>query len=131
MNRLTRISLLPACLLAATSLFGQFETAEVLGTVHDASGAIVPKANVTLLNQDTGILAKTETDENGNYNFFNVKVGRYSITVEASGFTKFTTIGVAVNVNARQRVDATLQLAEVSESIKVTGAAPALEPDSN
>ena len=131
MNRLTRIALLPACLLLAAPLFGQFETAEVLGTVHDTSGAIVPKADVTLLNQDTGILVKTSTDENGSYNFFNVKVGRYTVTVEANGFTKFTTTGVAVNVNARQRVDATLQVGAVSESIEVTGAAAALETDSS
>ena len=131
MNRLMRIVLLPAGLLVATSLFGQFETAEVLGSVHDASGGVVPKADVTLLNQDTGIQVKTSTDDNGNYNFFNVKVGRYTITVEASGFTKFTTTGVTVNVNARQRVDATLQVGAVSESIEVTGAAAALETDSS
>lgn len=131
MKKLTRIALLPACLLVATSLFGQFETAEVLGTVHDTSGAIVPKADVSLLNQDTGILAKAETDENGNYNFFNVRAGRYSITIEAAGFTKFTTKDVMVNVNARQRVDATLQLGAVSESIEVTGAAAALETDTS
>ena len=131
MNRFIKIALLPACLLLATPLFGQFETAEVLGTVHDASGAIVPKADVSLLNQDTGILVRTETDENGNYNFFNVRAGRYSIAIEATGFTKFTTKDVMVNVNARQRVDATLQLGAVSESIEVTGAAAALETDTS
>src|ERR1700676_2402523 len=98
MNRFTKVTLLT--LLAATVLLAQFETAEVLGTVRDNSGSVVPKASVTLLNQDTGIQAKTSTDDSGNYNFFNVRVGRYTITVEATGFTKFTTTDVAVNVNA-------------------------------
>src|SRR5690348_12474915 len=130
MNQLTKIALL-GCLLAAISLFGQFETAEVLGTVHDSSGAVLPKADVSLLNQDTGILVKTTTDDNGNYNFFNVRAGKYTITVEATGFTKFTTKDVIVNVNARQRVDATMQIGAISESIVVTGAAAALETDSS
>ena len=131
MTRFTRLALLLAGFLVATLLFGQFETAEVLGTVHDATGAVVPKADVSLLNPETGIQVKTSTDDNGNYNFFNVRAGRYTIVVEATGFTKFTATNVTVNVIARQRVDATLQLGEVSESIEVTGAAAALETDSS
>ncbi len=131
MNRFTGITSLLICMLIATSLFGQFETAEVLGTVHDSTGAVVPKADVSLLNQDTGIQVKTSTDENGNYNFFNVRAGRYTILVEAAGFAKFTTTNVIVNVNARQRVEATLQIGAISESIEVTGAAAALETDSS
>ena len=60
------------CLLLASLLSGQFETAEVLGTVRDASGGTIPKASVTLVNQNTGIQAKTITDEDGNYDFFHV-----------------------------------------------------------
>ena len=67
-----------ACFLIATALFAQFETAEVLGTVRDPSGGAISKATVTLTNPDTGIQAKTTTDESGNYDFFNVKVGRYT-----------------------------------------------------
>ena len=117
--------------LLAPLLFGQFDTAEVLGTVRDHTGAVVPKADVTLLNQDTGIRSKASTDENGNYNFFNVKIGRYTITVEAKGFSRFNTTDVGVNVNARQRVDATLQVGAMTESIEVTGAAAALQTDSS
>src|ERR1700676_52095 len=109
------------CLLAAPLLFGRADTAEVLGSVLDATGSPVPKANVTLTNQDTGIEAKTTTEENGSYDFFNVKIGRYSVTVEHPGFSKVSTSNVLVNVNARQRVDLTLQVGAVSESVEVTG----------
>src|SRR5260370_9143699 len=130
MSRFSKTSLILVFLLAASLLFAQFDTAEVLGTVRDASGGAIAKAHVTLTNQDTGIQAKTTTDENGNYDFFNVKIGRYTITVEQSGFSKFTTTDVVVNVNARQRVDATLQVGVVSEAVQVTGPAAALDTDS-
>src|SRR5579871_1337503 len=131
MNRFSRIAFLLGCFLIATLLFAQFETAEVLGTVRDPSGGAIPQANVTLVNMDTGISAKTTTDENGNYDFFNVRVGRYSVVVEHSGFNKFTTTNVAVNVNARQRVDVTMTVGAVTESVEVSGVAAALETDSS
>ncbi len=77
-------SLLFAALFAAP-VFAQFETSEVLGTVYDPSRNPAPKASVTLTNQDTGIEAKSSSDANGNYNFFNVRVGHYTITVELVG----------------------------------------------
>ncbi len=76
-------------------------------------------ATITLINQDTGIAAKTTTDENGNYDFFNVKIGRYTVTAEHAGFSKVTTSDVVVNVNARQRVDLTLQVG-CFETVEVT-----------
>jgi hypothetical protein len=130
-HRFAPITLLLGCFLIASLLFGQFETAEVVGTVRDASGAVVPNANVTLLNQDTGIAARASTDMNGNYDFFSVKPGRYSITVEATGFNKFTTPDVSVNVGARQRVDATMEVGVVTQSVEVSGAATPLTTDSS
>jgi len=131
MKKLMRNVPLALCVLCAPSLFGQFETSEVLGTVRDNTGAVVPHAGVILLQPDTGIEAKTTTDENGNYDFLNVKVGRYTISVEASGFARFTTPNVMVNVNARQRVDATLQIGATSQTVEVSGAAATLETDSS
>ena len=131
MKKLLKTTLAAGCFLTATALFAQFETAEVLGTVADPSGRAIPKASVTLTNLDTGIQANLKTDENGNYDFFNVKVGRYSIVVEQAGFSKFTTTGVDVTVGARQRVDVSMQVGAVTETIQVTGAAAALETDSS
>src|SRR4029079_2019823 len=95
------------------------------------SGSAIPKASVTLVNQDTGIQAKTTTDENGNFDFFNVRVGRYTVIVEQSGFSRFSTADVIVNVSARQRVDVTMQVGAITESVVVTGAAAALQTDSS
>jgi len=117
--------------LFASSLFAQFDTAEVLGTVKDPSGAGVPKASVALLNQSTGIEAKTTTDDNGGFDFFNVKVGRYTVTVEATGFQKTSTTDVDVAVGARQRVDLSLQVGNTSQSVQVSGAASLVETDNS
>lgn len=124
-------TILCALLLAAAGLMAQFENAEVLGTVRDASGAVVTKAEVTLVNQNTGIQAKATTDENGNYDFFNVKVGRYTVGVDATGFQKTETQNVDVAVNARQRVDFKLEVGVVSQAVDVVGAAATIDTDSS
>lgn len=124
-------SVVVALWLCGAPVFGQFETAEVLGTVRDNSGGVLAKAKVTLRNEDTGIEAKTTTDASGNYDFFNVKVGRYMVAAELAGFSKFQTTDVAVNVNARQRVDITMQVGEIAQSVEVTGAASTLETDTS
>ena len=131
MNLPSKFIFLAVVLLTASPVLAQFETAEVLGTVHDNSGAVMVGANVTLINQDTGIQAKTTTDSIGNYQFFNVRVGHYTITAEAPGFSKFTAKDVVVNVNARQRVDITMQVGVVSETVEVQGAAAVLQTDSS
>jgi len=127
MRSATLVLALCAC---ASLAFAQFETSEVLGTVRDPSRSVVARATVTLSSQETGISAKTETDSNGNYDFLNVKVGRYTVTVEHAGFAK-STAEVAVDVDVRQRVDISVQVGVVSESVTVTGAAAVLETDSS
>ena len=131
--RVSRLLLSCACLLLplAIPLSAQFDTAEVLGTVHDASGAPVPKASVTLRNLETNIEVKTATSDTGIYDFTNVKIGKYSVAAEAAGFSQSIASDVTVNVNARQRVDLTLQVGNVKSTVEVIGAASLLESDSS
>ncbi len=117
--------------MAVAPLWAQFETAEVLGMVRDAQGRAVSGATVTLSNQATGIQSKTTTDTGGNYDFTRAPVGTYSVSAEAKGFSKAVASDIHVDVEARQRVDLTLQVGEVTQAIEVTGAAPPLETDSS
>ncbi len=117
------------CLLMPTILLAQFDSAEVVGTVKDASGAVVPHANVTLLNQGTQVSAKAVSGDDGGYDFFNVKVGRYTVTVETTGFSKASAADIDVQVGARQRVDISLQAGAVTTQVEVTGAASLVETD--
>ena len=116
--------------VAACCANGQFETAVVLGTVRDASQAPMSHAVVSLSNVGTGIVAKTETDENGNYLFPNVKLGRYRVMAEKPGFSRTIAEDFEVNVNARQRVDLQLSVSQVSESVEVRAVVSVLETDS-
>ncbi|MBM3783015.1 MAG: TonB-dependent receptor [Acidobacteria bacterium] len=111
--------------------FAQFDTAVVLGTVRDPAANVVPGASVKLLNVETGIQATTATNDAGDYLFLNVKIGAYRVTVEKPGFAAATADNVSVNVNARQRVDFTLKVGQVTESINVTDGIIAVESDSS
>jgi hypothetical protein len=125
-----KIAKLLLVLCAASPGFAQFESSEVLGTVHDPSHSVVAKGAVTLVSLETGTEAKATTDADGNFDFLNVKVGRYTLTVEAAGFSKFST-EVAVDVQVRQRVDVNMQVGAVTDAVTVTGAASALITDSS
>ena len=127
-----RLSIIFAVLaFSAIPAFAQFDAAEVLGTVRDSSASVVAKATLTLLNEETGIQARTTADDNGNFAFSNVKIGRYKLTAEASGFSKQAQSNIIINVGARQRVDFALQVGAVTEVVEVSGAAAVLETDSS
>ncbi len=118
-------------LVLTTAGLAQFETASVLGTIRDASGALVRASKVTLENVDTGISAATQTDDAGNYIFLNVRIGTYRVKAESPGFKTAIAEDFTVTVNARQRVDLTLAVGETTQTIEVRSAAAALETDSS
>ncbi len=112
--------------------YAQTTTGSIVGTVTDSSGAVVAEvATITVTNMDTGIAVKTNTDSTGNYVVTSLLVGRYSVAVEAPGFKRAVTSGFTVNVQDRVRVDFTLQLGAVTETISVTGEAPALQTETS
>ena len=84
-----------------------------------------------LKNTATGIAATTTSDQDGNYQFLNVRVGNYSVRAELQGFSAAEADSFAVVVNARQRVDLTLQVGNVGETVVVSGAATLLESESS
>ena len=125
------IGMLVLCVCGLVPGWAQFDTAEVLGTIRDHTGAVVAKASLTLIHVDTGMQSKALSDENGNYLFTNVKIGSYKLTAEATGFATESARNIVVNVGARQRVDFTLQVGAVTEVVEVTSAATNLETDSS
>jgi hypothetical protein len=116
-------------LFFALSAFGQAVNATLLGTVTDSSGGVVAGAKVTITEVNTGVGRSGQTNESGNYTFPDLPPGQYSVTTEAAGFKKETRRDVALQVNSSQRVDVQLQPGNISETIEVTGAAPALQTD--
>lgn len=121
---------IPVLVLLAAAAYAQFG-ATVLGTVTDKSGSAVPHATVHLINTQTGVSEKASTDDNGEYRFLSVAVGRYRITVQATGFKTASTEEFAADVNARQRVDVGLEVGALTQTIDVMEAAATLETDSS
>ena len=120
-------AILAGALLAAASLFGQASDGNITGTVLDASGAAVPNANVQLENSATGVKLATKTDNSGAYRFGNVLIGRYSVTVSASGFTTTNIKDLPVELNKTATANITLQVGSVSTAVDVSEAASTID----
>src|SRR5499433_75160 len=122
------------CLLfvsAVNTAFAQFDSATVLGAIHDSNGSAISGVTVTLKNDDTGLSVTAQTDGDGNFQFTNVRIGNYRVSAEKQGFSTAVAERVNVTVNARQRVDLAMHPGAVSESVVITDAAQLLETDSS
>ena len=130
MQRLAFVVALLVWALAAPA-YAQFETATVVGIVRDSSGAVVPDAKVTLTNTQTGVSTERMTDANGSFEFFTVRIGTYVLSAEKSGFSVAVVDNIQVTVGARQRVDLTMAVGQLSERVEVTASAVQLQTDSS
>jgi hypothetical protein len=131
MKNLRTISL--ALLIAAFSAvaaWSQAVNSTVLGTVTDSTGAVVVGAKVTLTEANTNVSRNGQTNESGNFVFPDVPPGNYSITVEMTGFKKEQRRNISLLVNTTQRVDIQLSPGNITETVEVTAAAPALQTES-
>jgi hypothetical protein len=115
-----------ATLLLSASAIAQVDAGAVRGTVADPTGAVVPNAKVTLTNDATGLSTSAATGSDGTYTFGPIKIGAYTISVEAAGFRKSTT-HVTVNVQDQARADFQLVAGAATETVDVTAAAPQLQ----
>src|SRR5579864_6242455 len=117
-------------LLSPEAAFCQGETTSaIIGQVSDASGAGVPRAAVTIINQETGLKRVAETDDSGQFNFPQLKPGTYSVKVEATGFTPQQNDSVVSGLGQKQTVNFTLKVAESKQTVEVSGIAPLINPD--
>ncbi len=96
-------------------------TANMSGTVTDSTGAVVPKANVTLTNISTNESHTALSENDGSYQFRKLPIGTYRLTVEQTGFKKYVREGIVLNVNQNARLDVALQVGTTSQTIEVTG----------
>ena len=115
------------CTLFHGTLNAQNSYGSAVGTITDHSGGVLAGAAVKLTNVDTGDSRTATTNAAGDYQFLNLPPGNYKIDVENSGFKHFIRTNVVVQVQGSTRVDAALELGDVSETIEVTSQAPLLE----
>lgn len=112
-------------LLLTTTAFAQF-TSNIQGIVTDPTGAGIPKATVTLVNQATKVSATTTTDGAGNYRFVSLAPGAYKVTAEAPGFAR-TEANVNLLTEQNLNVPVTLKVGTASEAVTVTGESPVVD----
>ena len=124
-------TLLLLVLCVSGSLYGQAVSGTILGSVHDATGAVVPNAPVTITNLDNGLSRSVSSDAAGEYTVPSLPPGSYVVSVQAEGFKKTTLNKLQLGVDQKLRVDVTLQLGAVTESVNVEGAAPVVKSDSS
>jgi hypothetical protein len=126
------LSLSVFLVFACHGAFAQVDSAVVAGTVHDHTGAIIPHAKITLLNTESGVTFDASSDSAGEYQFPVVPVGNYKVVVEEDGFSTLTTKVFRVDVGARERVDATLEILTSNQTVNVTAeSAAVVESDSS
>jgi hypothetical protein len=102
-------------------------TGNITGTVRDPQGAAVPKAEVTITDEKTGVSRTVSATEDGFYNATSLPAGTYTISTSPTGFKKTLTTGVELHVNENKTVNLDLQVGQVTETVTVTSEAAPVE----
>jgi hypothetical protein len=121
--RTTVVLLLLAAAAAAQT------TTTLMGTVTDKTGAVVPGAQVVATNTGTNLTRTAQTSMQGEYRMEFMPIGDYTVEVSANGFRKSVQNGVTLQINVPTRVDARLDVGQISESVEVSAAAVSVNTD--
>ena len=119
-----------ALLALASPATAQIDTASIVGTVMDESGAVLPGVTVTATQCATAVASTTVTNGSGQFVFPGLKVGVYTITAELAGFKRAVRSELRLNVQDRAAVDFKLTLGQIAENVVVTGISPLLQTQS-
>jgi len=135
--RSSSVVLLPLalCLLCLVAFshpaYAQSTYGTVSGVITDSSGGAIADVLVTLTNQGTGEKRTQTTGPDGLYQFVNLFAGRYRVDAEKSGFKKTSHPDVVVEVQQTSRIDMTMQLGQVTQTVEVTSETPLLQPETS
>jgi Carboxypeptidase regulatory-like domain len=128
-------AILPGLIFAALFLavpmqgLGQGETTSAIeGQVTDATDAAIPGATITITNRDTGLRRSLQTDAEGRFDFPQLQPGTYSVKAEANGFDAQQVDAVFSGLGQKQTVDFKMKVARSEEEVRVSGAAPLINP---
>lgn len=117
-------------MLALAGVVSAQTTGTIRGVVKDPSGAVVPGAKVSAIQEATHITRSVTAASDGAYQFPVLPVGAYALEVDAAGFKKYVQRGIDVSIGRVAAVDITLEVGEVSEVVMVEGGAPLVETSS-
>jgi hypothetical protein len=124
-----RVVLAVILLLLTTSALAQSDRGVVTGSVKDPAASVVHRATVIVRSRESGTEYKTLTTETGNYTIVALPAGEYELLVEASGFKRFLSQGVQVQVAQITRVNVELEIGAASDTVTVTDQSPLLKTE--
>ena len=124
----TVLPVLAALLLSVTPGYGQTLKGTILGTVTDASHAVIPGVAVNLIEVNTNFRRTENTNESGFFAFANLDPGTYRIEIEQTGFRKMVRTGIALDANTTVRIDLELAPGDVTQTVEVTAESPSCKP---
>lgn len=118
-------------LVCAVPMAAQVDRGTITGIVTDQSGAVIPGAQITATNIDTGVTTDTVTTGTGGYTIANAPIGRYEIRISQAGFKTYRRSGLTLAVAQTLRLDVTLETGQVSESVTVTAETTLLKTETS
>ena len=118
-------------LLGASGVAAQIFPGRITGTVRDAQGASVAGANVKLSNPSTGLERTMVTDENGDFNFPELALGTYQVSISKDGFATTTVTNITTSLDKVNTVSPVLAVGSVTTEVKVTSAPLLLQTETN
>lgn len=107
-------------LLLGTAPFAvaqQADTALIVGTVSDTTGAVIPGVNVTFSHVETGAESVTQTNETGSYRSNPLRIGNYIVVIEAEGFKAYSGSGITLSIGDIRELNVSLEVGAVTEVI--------------
>src|SRR5438552_3536510 len=105
--------------LASTTAWAQVGSAQISGTIKDASGAVLPGVQVTATQTATGAKRSTVSNETGNYVLPSLPTGPYMLQAELPGFKSHLQTGIVLQVDERPEINIVLQVGQVSEQVEI------------
>jgi hypothetical protein len=131
MKRITRVLLLGILVLGlGLPALAQSGRGTITGVVKDPSGAVVPGADITITEKDTGVVTRTVSTQAGAYRAPYIPPGTYKITAALAGFKTATADNIQVMVGQTVTVDFSLEVGQVSDQVTVMAETPLLESSS-
>ena len=119
-------------LLAAKLVFAQYDNGSLVGTIHDASGAAIPKVTVTVTNDATGVSTVVKSGDSGDYEVPALRVGVYTISASAPGFATAEAKQITLSVGARERIDLVLKVGTAqATTVEVSDVALQIQTESS
>ena len=115
--------------LSPSEVQAQILYGSIVGNVRDSQGAVVPGATVTIVNKQTNLTRDTTTDAEGSYSLVNVLPGPYDVKISLTGFREAVRSNVPVTIGQISRVDLTLEVGALTETVTVQSAAELLQTD--